>query len=137
MIHGNVPMFELEDILSNLRHLPMTFYLTGSRAFGTEHEQSDWDFFTADDPDTEELLIKMGFKILIQDDAVAYKDEITNKVLRHAFGVDVQLVEDYALKLRVQNVLTVFWNRNNYPREKIRQRHHWNSLYRQLKDLPM
>lgn len=52
---------EAGEILEKLANSPFEFYLTGSRYFGTETPESDWDFFTGQNPYLADFLIKIGF----------------------------------------------------------------------------
>ena len=49
----------------------INFRLTGSRFFGTQHQYSDWDFFTEDTDHTKVLLTTWGFTpvVIYQGDA--------------------------------------------------------------------
>jgi hypothetical protein len=81
-----------------IRQSPITFHLTGSRFFGTDTEESDWDFFTQDLPGTRTELHHAGFKL----DSESYPND-TNFVAVYAKdNVHVQLVPDVRMKKCVQ-----------------------------------
>jgi hypothetical protein len=50
------------DILQKLSDSQHQFFLTGSRFFGTECPNSDWDFFAAKSPTLSVFLESLGFR---------------------------------------------------------------------------
>ncbi len=121
MIVGELVLDPLQAVLQELASLPMNFYLTGSRFFRSYTDSSDYDFFTADDPDTEELLLKRGFVVHSES---SYLDSETNKVLRHPLGIDVQLVVDVFRKSKAQAILLPFFRHR--PMDKGAARTLWD-----------
>ena len=87
-----------------------TFYQTGSRYFGTETAESDWDFFTAQYDEggfsthVEEFLQKHGFKRCGKEQAEKYNDNITCGVYEKD-NVHVQLVMNINRKIAMQKIL--------------------------------
>lgn len=76
------------------------FHLTGSRFFAPKEPRrsSDIDFFTQDSGNVRDFLRKLGFTLCSRN---PYYDSQTLSV--HRFGcIDVQLVRDSELKVRVQ-----------------------------------
>lgn len=72
--------------------------LTGSRAFGTEVETSDWDFFVDDS-----FILPPGFKL---DGESWYEDKNTAKVYRHeCFRIHIQVSKDIIAKKKAQALL--------------------------------
>ncbi len=105
MIYGSSEkvMTALEFISSST----VLFYLTGSRFFGTQREDSDYDFFTKANPVTEKLLDENGFHL----DSESYEcDRVMTKVYKRD-NVHVQLVNNVRAKQWVQTKLHPFvWN---------------------------
>lgn len=103
------------------------FYGTGSRVFGGWEEESDWDFFAADDPDIEVLLLKLGFK-KVRD---SYHSRFTITVFRHECKIDVQLVSDVAAKQKVQRILLTCCRGRQM--QKATMRHLWQETEKEFK----
>lgn len=82
-----------------LKDAPFTFHLTGSRAFGSNNPDSDWDFFVEEGVEVENWLILNGFEY----DMFDYK-ATTTKVCRNA-KIHVQLVKNFNQKLKAQELL--------------------------------
>lgn len=85
---------EQERILGELDRMPVAFYLTGSRRFGTPQSNSDYDFFVHVDSLTQAdhlFLQNLGF---FPDSATDYHDSSCIQVLRHISGVDIQVRSD-------------------------------------------
>lgn len=80
-----------------------TYYLTGSKYFGSECEFSDTDFFVTNGPTVREYLIKHGFVSITE---TSYVDSSVIDVFRHeGDNVDVQIVRDAIVKQRAQELL--------------------------------
>jgi hypothetical protein len=93
------------------------FNLTGSRFLECEQKESDYDFFTQDSPEVRAFLNLMEFQELappknhtctIGDggcmEAHYHLDPSVSSVWRRA-KVDIQLVEDPELRLKMQNII--------------------------------
>jgi hypothetical protein len=105
------PQTPQHEILEQLENSAYTFYLTGSRFFGTSNEFSDWDFFTDSEEAIPELR-SLGFNKL---NALVYGEGEDNlqelkSVYRHPVGIDIQVVEDVNKKNAIQSALngTIF-----------------------------
>lgn len=80
---------ELEEILGKISSSDFPFFLTGSRYFGGEREDSDWDFVATEI--SIPLLELSGFKKAFSEDG-EYKDMFTSFVYRRTdLGIDVQI----------------------------------------------
>lgn len=93
-----------ETIFTLLEKLPERFYLTGSRFFGTQGQNSDWDYFTEN---SDEVFLKLKDLGFVKISARTYGDANSARVMRWTakhtkLQVDVQLVHDVELKRRVQ-----------------------------------
>lgn len=99
------PSSGTEGVLDRLNNLKdYDFHLTGSRYFGWNRPDSDWDFFATSNRETMLALKEIGFK---EDTKEGYQDGLTKKVyVLH--GVHVQLVSD----LQNKQVLNEFFKRN-------------------------
>lgn len=84
-----------------IRLAPMTFRLTGSRYFGTDRPDSDWDFFVQDAENTADFLTKNGFRL----DSVSYKEDSNITRVFKKDNVHVQLVQDEKKKILLQCLL--------------------------------
>lgn len=77
--------------------------LTGSRVFGIERADSDWDFFISQD---QELLMDLScYERLSESD---YKDSSVLKVLSHKnyrYKIHIQVCKNAQHKLRAQKLL--------------------------------
>ena len=84
------------------------YYLTGSRFFGDNNQDSDTDYMTKDNPGVRKELEALGFKL---DDNHDYKDKTTVIVCWHPGdegsrnGYHVQLVVNVETKLRAQKII--------------------------------
>jgi hypothetical protein len=87
----------IHKVITYLQSLSDKFYLTGSRAFGTSKEHSDWDYFAQDSDMLRQKLTSFGFEL---DDMAGYT---TSSVVFRCLNVHVQLVPNAALKERVQS----------------------------------
>jgi hypothetical protein len=86
-------------VLNQLASSDRTFWLTGSRFFGTHSHNSDYDFFTQHDEDVERYLeMELGFH---REWSESYTDPIAKSCWRKD-NVHVQVVSDADLKLDVQ-----------------------------------
>ena len=100
---NKIPQTALEYIQSS----PYPFYLTGSRFFGHNLKNSDWDFFSDDSQARIDDLQTNGFrrvKNLLK--RLDYIDTIQPIVqIWEKENVQVQLVKDVELKRRVQEFI--------------------------------
>lgn len=91
------------NILLRLETLPQPVYLTGSRFFGTERKDSDWDFFTLDTDNIRDHLVELGFRL--ESHSPYRQDLFTVAVYHHPADIHVQLVPNVAEKSAAQEVL--------------------------------
>lgn len=107
MIEG-IKKTKTEHTLQLLEESPFQFHLTGSRAFGTHHQNSDWDFFVQDNEDESfgdgtirVWLTSKGFKMEAEP---MYESSNTAYVYRLG-EVHIQVVHDAEMKSLAQNLL--------------------------------
>lgn len=77
-------------------------YLTGSRYFGTDTPESDWDFFVQDTPANRLALMQYGFSII----ANSHYLDCNTCFVYGKNKIHVQLVHDVALKRKAQLLLS-------------------------------
>lgn len=117
-------------VLKELAQSDRTFWLTGSRFFGTHRDDSDYDFFTQDYMGIELYLAQgLGFH---REWSESYTDPIAKSCWRKD-NVHVQVVSDADLKLDVQMWL------KEHPRllgfDKERNRAVWTTAIIAFQDL--
>ena len=99
--------------------------LTGSRAFGTEDEHSDWDFFVPSCFNMPSSFYKEDFH--------SYGDSNTALVYHHElYPIHIQVPKDFALKLKAQKFMLNIPNTfHKYMRSlsKIEQREIWEWVF--------
>lgn len=95
-MNNSAPSFVMNMIESDF-----TFYLTGSRFWGTECCQSDWDFFTNENQMVYSWLVQNGFEIVSKS---TYTDLNCSTVMQKG-KIQVQLVKDAKVKNDIQNIL--------------------------------
>lgn len=81
--------------------------ITGSRHFGHASVESDWDFFVGE-KEFKNLLLPGGLRghFHLDDAECSYIDNNTAVVFAHnKFPIHLQLVQDFELKLKAQNLL--------------------------------
>lgn len=106
MLH-NMPSI-LPKAARTLEQSGIDFYLTGSRAWRTATEKSDWDFFTQDNEDTHAFLITNGFKVIEHSyDSDPLIETVYEKVSFLERTVQVQMCRDVARKQLIQRKLMV------------------------------
>lgn len=95
-----------DTILYNMKHLQYIFHLTGSRLFGNDRDDSDYDFFVVDDCGLQTELHRLGFS-KISRSGCGYNDPSVESIYRHRCGIDVQIINaDYfETKLKVNSYL--------------------------------
>jgi hypothetical protein len=106
--------------LATLSNLPYTFEPTGSRFYGNELPDTDFDFFVENDFAVGEKLLKAGF-FEIDKKYVASSAYVDN-VLRLGH-VDVIIVKDADKYRRVRNAMSGFAYMS-----KVQQRHLWTAF---------
>jgi hypothetical protein len=91
------------SLFDKLNQLETSFYLTGSRFFGTNHKNSDYDYFTEYTEEIIQILGSIGFQM---ESTSNYRDTNTIMVMRgHNWcggQIDIQLVNDVSLKDKIQ-----------------------------------
>ena len=86
--------------LDALSRMPDVFYLTGSRFFGTETPNSDWDFFVQHQDAVETRLKGMGF---VTENLAIYESFGLVTILRHNLSdIHIQIVTNAHERQRVQ-----------------------------------
>jgi len=89
--------------ITEMENSNFKFFLTGSRFFGTHHENSDWDFFVEDSPQIRKVLENWGF---VEENKYHYFDMLTNIVYAHKqANIHVQCVKNARIKEHIQNSL--------------------------------
>ena len=105
----NYRQSEIQDVIQKLQDSSFEFYLTGSRFFTTDHEQSDWDFFTSNNKEVIAYLSTLGFQKV--NTKYSYFDKQTVGVMRfgspYLYHIDIQLVLDVEIKQIAQEILTM------------------------------
>ena len=108
------------SIQEDMEGSPFTFYLTGSRYFGTENFNSDTDYFTSDNSGIREWLVNKGFH---KNTVSRYVDMLTTEVWSNfALPVDVQICKDVEKKVNIQAVMKALGML--YPTKEM-----WNFAY--------
>lgn len=85
-----------QNMLDVLAEMEADFILTGSRATGTNHETSDWDFFTTDSLVLSDSLRDLGFNRINSAVTSEYADASLREVLRYkkdGLQIDVQFIK--------------------------------------------
>lgn len=130
MIVGNYKT-EADKLLAQLEQSEFQFFLTGSRFFGTNNPNSDYDLFCEENPKIEQFLTDLGF-VSLKDNF--YHGEVTDintaKVFRSLLcvpSIDVQLVKLVDLKVELQTYLLA--NKIRVPITKSVQRTFWDAEY--------
>jgi hypothetical protein len=126
MIHGSAK--RVMTTLDFIALVPgMTFYLTGSRFFGTETAESDYDYFAEDSEDNRKLLSHNDFIV----ECETYVGDPIIAIVYKRDNVHVQLVKDVRAKRWIQDkLLPVFMN---LKPDKVQARLLWRAaiaLYR-------
>lgn len=122
MIFGTTPN-KKRDALDFIRDHQETFYLTGSRYFGTSLDDSDWDFFVAESPALMESFRNSGLDWKLKE--AFYTDETIALVLT-CENVDVQIIKPAAFlrKKKIQNqirlLLANFPAMQNFSKNQMR-----------------
>ncbi len=107
MIHEDRLAPNQPRVLTALQFLeacPYKFYLTGSRFFGTQRADSDYDFFVQQSGDVLAALEQNGFKL---DNESYERDPIMTRVYKRE-NVHVQVVINAKMKLCVQHRMKSF-----------------------------
>ena len=114
---SGIPAMEVLDILSSSG---FNFYLTGSRSFGVEESNSDWDFYVEYSTEVENFLHENGFENLGNYEGMApisrEIQKIKNVVRHRNCAIDIQLTTDLLLKNTMQEIVRenfLFWSFNN------------------------
>jgi len=115
------PASTTETTLDRMESSKIPFFLTGSRYFGWEKPESDWDFFSQDARGTITTLGLLGF---MENVSEGYQDGLTRKVfIRHS--IHVQLVTSTIAKQE----LNQFFNRNKRLLAVPSYDHHFKLLW--------
>lgn len=103
-----LPPFDRERILRQLQESEWEFYLTGSRFFKNNGEESDWDFFAELSDAKIDFLKSLGFKLGLPGSRYDhYIDQEIVMVMRHSCGIDVQLVQNANVKNAAQDLIWI------------------------------
>jgi hypothetical protein len=114
-------------VLYMMEQSKYTYYLTGSRYFGTAKDGSDWDYFVENCDEVRKELIDFGFK----SDVVSYPD---SKYVQAVFKYEdennvmyqIQCVIKAAEKERVQFLMAPFMRTFGKNLEKAAQKKLWD-----------
>ena len=103
----------LLDVPSGVKQLhesPFDFQLTGSRFFGNDRPDSDWDFFVESSRDVAEYLLKNGY----QNQPANFQDDEIHDIFtkgNNSQKIEVILVKDLTLRRHAQTLIkSVFPN---------------------------
>jgi hypothetical protein len=97
---------------------PDSFYLTGSRFFGTAHLYSDWDFFVQDSVFVMDWLLDCKYEIISKPP----QDELVQCVLfKRGPMFHIQIVSDAELKLRARDWIKGNLTYHKYDKEQHRK----------------
>ena len=137
---SNAILTPVQEVIASLSNDKQhTFHLTGSRFFGMETSDSDYDFFVQDSKDIHGLLLSMGFQRLPCPQS--YKDSMTDVVYRRLFfddgmngQIDVQVVKCTKIKGLAQEILKEFCpehvvGHSNLVRQADPRRKLWEMAY--------
>lgn len=91
------------DGLITMEHALYEFYLTGSWAFGTQTEKSDFDFFVQDSEGIRKWLEENGFKKYLH--TVYISDDIVDVYDNKECNIHVQIVTNADYKAIVQRAI--------------------------------
>lgn len=97
-----------EGLLSILNNLPQTFYLTGSRFFGNNFADSDYDFFVSSTEASPSLFLSLGFKEIPVEGMtdLGYDSSQFNTIMERVIDgkvIQIQIVDNIWAKIRVQD----------------------------------
>ena len=131
----NVPSPTI-DVLVLLATAPFEFHLTGSRFFGYEKPESDWDFFVDSDAlhGVSGLINWLEHNGFYKESNRDYSGETTaiTQIWKHRIAsVHIQVVEDAELKASVQDTLNNDYKVRNQLRKlsKEGRKALWNAAY--------
>jgi len=108
---GKTPSLDTLDALTDLKEASFEVRLTGSRFFNTATEYSDWDFFVdGDEPGLEPWLADRGWEELDRSRGLhhfpQYAGDPNIAQVYEKGEVQLQLVRDFLVKVRAQEILT-------------------------------
>lgn len=104
----------LIQIQNKMGESQINFWLTGSRYFGCQSEQSDWDYFAECNQDVREFLLNLGFfentnsayiRELGLGDSKQELTEVWEKNFPSEGCIQVQLVKDVLAKHLAQEAI--------------------------------
>ena len=93
-------LYGVEEQLAQLGRLersPYIFHLTGSRYFGCERQDSDWDFLVVDQPELQEYLLARSFRNITD---VSY-DDMSIIAVYEKDGVHIQVIDSLLIKTKL------------------------------------
>jgi len=126
-----------EQVLDAMAVSRFVFHLTGSRFFGTNREDSDYDFFVEDDHyspfvgNVRSWLISEAFYLMDKSDYLSTVQGI-NDVYQHvSANIQVQVVQDATKKQRIQDGIKNSPECMNVIKQcdKSRNKGLWEALY--------
>ncbi len=118
---------ELAEAMRFMNDSTHQFYLTGSRFFGGENSESDWDFFAQYKDSLHEDMLNSGF-----EEHASYRSHTGVNVVFKKGIVHIQLVENCEEKLLVQNMI-----KNNVHMASLVHGHRrmvWNIAYKAFRE---
>jgi hypothetical protein len=117
------------EILSKLEQSPFNFTLTGSRFFGGENDNSDYDFFVQkhENKQLTDFLTSLGFTQTYRrySDSVTMSNWVWNR--KGQTQIHVQIVRDANLKRQAQTILAKSVNMRMITDKAIRA-YIWNAV---------
>jgi hypothetical protein len=129
MLHGLTLQDHNAMTLSILQQSNFDFFLTGSRFFGTERSDSDYDFFAKFDLSIFNFLAEQGF-IRFDKQNSPYADSNLQSLWQKG-NIQIQLQVDADKKNKVQQWMLI--NGFNFSENKTVARQQWTALYASLK----
>lgn len=116
-----------DGVFCAMEHSQFEFHLTGSRYFGTQHADSDWDFFVESHADLYEWLEANGFQMESGSDYTC--DDISEVWKHESEQIHVQVINDADRKVAVQSALRCY-GRALYRTPKADRKTIWNLAFR-------
>lgn len=107
MLHGGNDSSNILEILQQFAESDQTFYLTGSRFFGTERAKSDWDFFVQNSETIRTQLSSWGFIPPVEN------EEYQDTPLQEVVQVWHYPINQYAKLAWESRSANRFWRKQN------------------------
>ena len=127
----HVPDIETRSTIGELTRSADTFYLGGSRYFGCERPESDWDFLVQHTPAVETYLNTIGFKRMMDAEVPGWYDASDGHTVAvmEKGRVQVQLRQNVLLTRKVRDVIyREFWQWHLHATKQER-RDMWQAMH--------